>query len=435
MKFLKSLLIIAVLILSLYIRFHNYTVYPQRGATSDEYTYSFLGVSLLTKHEPISWSSFPAYKNVQNLTIKKIYFPIVHPYFDHPPLNGLLVGGWALLFGENTFQKISLETIRLVPIFLGLISSILVFLIGKKLYGFKTGLWALLIFSTVTTFVMNMRVVVAENLLTPILLSSLYLFLRFEKNIKTKHTILLGILCGLGLLTKMLGVVVFLTILYLFLLKKLPRKQLYILTGIFLVFVLLLFGYGTYYNFDLFLQVQFMQGSRDIGPQTLWLIMLSPTIVNYVFYDAWYFFGMFALLCNFSSIKKNMITIAPAFIYLLLLIFTLTQHGHSGWYLIPLFPFMSLAIANMLVESLKSKNFIYFVFLIFIAVIQIPNAYERAFGLTGEQYRILLLLIFVPFFISYHSKNDRWWKILGNFWFYILIYYTLNSTLNYIHPA
>ncbi|MDP2637724.1 MAG: glycosyltransferase family 39 protein [Candidatus Levybacteria bacterium] len=435
MKFIKIFIIVSILALSLYIRFHNYSVYPQRGATSDEYSYSFLGVSLLTKHEPISWSSFQTYKDVQHLTIEKIYFPIVHPYFDHPPLNGLVVGGWALLFGENTFEKISLETIRIVPIILGLISSLLVLLIGRKAYGFKTGIWALLIFTTVTTFVMNMRVVVAENLLTVIFLTALYLFLKFEKRMKTKHTIILGILCGLGLLTKILGVVIFLTILYLFLLRRLPKKQLLVLIGIFTVFLLILLGYGAYYDFDLFLQVQFAQSGRDIGPQTLWLITLSPTIVNYVYYDAWYFLGIFALLYSFSSIKRNAIIVIPALIYLLLLVFSLTQHGHSGWYLIPLFPFMSLAIAQMLVEGLEKKNFLYLVLLFFIGVIQIPSAYEQAFGLVGMQYRILLLIMFTPLLISFLFKNDRLYKFLGNSWFYLLIFNTALNTLNYIHPV
>ena len=90
---LQILLMICVLFAGLLLRLNNYSVYPQRGATSDEYSYSFLGVSLLTKHVPISWSAVSAYKNRSDLTIKNLYFPIVSPYFDHPPLNGLLVGG------------------------------------------------------------------------------------------------------------------------------------------------------------------------------------------------------------------------------------------------------------------------------------------------------------------------------------------------------
>src|SRR3989344_3403790 len=118
----QKLFVGAILVLGIILRFHNYDVYPQRGATSDEYTYSFLGQSLLTKGVPISWSYFDAYKNREDLTIDKLYFPIVWPYFDHPPLNGLVVALWAIARGETTFEQIQLSTIRLVPIALTTIS-------------------------------------------------------------------------------------------------------------------------------------------------------------------------------------------------------------------------------------------------------------------------------------------------------------------------
>src|SRR3989304_7973425 len=165
----QILFVVLILLGSLVLRLHNYTVYPQRGATSDEYSYSFQGVSLLTQGIPISWSAFTAYRNRFDLTIDTIYFPMVSPYFDHTPLNGIVTGGWAILFGENSFEKITLGTIRLVPIILSMISSVLVFLLAQRLYGYDTGIWALVIYASVTTFVMNGRVVLAENLIAPIL--------------------------------------------------------------------------------------------------------------------------------------------------------------------------------------------------------------------------------------------------------------------------
>src|SRR3989339_101946 len=109
---IKILLVILIVFMSIILRLHNYEKYPQRGATSDEYTYSFLGMSLLKERVPISWSAFPAYKNIQHLTIRNLYFPIVYPYFDHPPLSGFLTGGLSLLVGQNTFEKVDLKTIR-----------------------------------------------------------------------------------------------------------------------------------------------------------------------------------------------------------------------------------------------------------------------------------------------------------------------------------
>ena len=173
---IKITLVIFILLLGLILRLHNYSVYPQRGASSDEYTYSFLGISLLTKHIPISWSAFTAYKNLQHLTIDKLYFPIVYPYFDHPPFAGIIVGGWSILFGQDSFPEVNLKTVRLVPIFLSTVSQILVFLLAWKIFNFKTGVWALLIYSTTTIFAISSRVVFAENVLTPLMLLAIYLF-------------------------------------------------------------------------------------------------------------------------------------------------------------------------------------------------------------------------------------------------------------------
>ena len=72
----RYIFIACIVLLGFFLKLHNYTVYPQRGATSDEYTYSFLGLSLLTKHIPISWSYFSAYKHREDLTIKVFIFPL-----------------------------------------------------------------------------------------------------------------------------------------------------------------------------------------------------------------------------------------------------------------------------------------------------------------------------------------------------------------------
>ncbi|MBI2074296.1 MAG: glycosyltransferase family 39 protein [Candidatus Levybacteria bacterium] len=435
MSKIKIALVVFILFFSIIIRLNNYSVYPQRGATSDEYTYSFLGVSLLKQHIPISWSTFSEYKNRSNLTINKIYFPIVYPYFDHPPLNGLLIGGWALLFGQDTFQKITLEVIRIMPIILSLISSAFLFLISFRLYGYKTAIWALLIFSTVTIFVMNMRIVVAENLLTVFYLSSIYLFIIFSKNINLKKIIILGTLAGLALLTKILGVTVFLSLLYLFLNEKIKPKFTIALCLTFIFFVLTLFAYAAYFDWSLFWRIQAEQGGRMIGPQTLSLLIFEPTIVNKVIYDGWYFLGFIALFFSFNDYKKNKLIIVPSIIYFLLLLTSLTKEGHSGWYLIPLYPFMSVSIANLLNESLKKINFSFFVFLLFIGMWQIKMLYENPFGLTSVQFRTLVFLLFAPLLISNLFENKKSFKILGNLLFYMFILGNVIITLNYIHPA
>lgn len=432
---LRIFLVVFILFIGLILRLHNYSVYPQRGATSDEYSYSFLGVSLLTKHIPISWSAISAYKNRSDLTIKNLYFPIVSPYFDHPPLNGLLVGGWALIFGQDTFSKIELKTIRLVPIFLSIASSVIVFILGLRLYNFKTGIWALLIYSTTVIFVMNGRVALAENLLTPFFLATIYLFYIFRTNMNFKKTIIISILCGLAFWTKELGIAVLLSMIYLFIAEKIKPKLTLALISTYLFFVLFYILYGMYYDWELFKAVLTIQSDRAIGPETLLYIASTPIIVNKIYYDGWYFLGFISFFLSFLDYQKYRFILVPAFTYFLLMIFSLTQRGEMGWYLIPLFPFMALFTANFLVEGLEKKNWSIFALLIFVGLYQVQYLFKSNFGLTPMQFRMILVLMFCPFLLAYAFKKERLFAKLGNAAFYIFILCNIFLTYNYIHPA
>src|SRR3712207_8567847 len=59
------------------------------------------------------------------------------PYFDHPPLYGLLVGSFSMLFGQVDFEDIELWTVRLMPIILTTLASVFVYLIAHRLFGWN----------------------------------------------------------------------------------------------------------------------------------------------------------------------------------------------------------------------------------------------------------------------------------------------------------
>lgn len=431
----KLITLFLVLALGVILKLHNYSIYPQRGATSDEYSYSFQGISLLTKGIPISWSSFTQYNNLRHLTINKLYFPIVYPYFDHTPLNGIITGAWALAFGENTFEKIQLKTIRIIPIIFSTISTLLVFLIGLKLFNYKTGIWALLIYSTSTIFAIHGRVVLAENLTTPLLLGSIYAFMDFYKKINIQKTLILGTLAGLTFWAKELGIAGFFSLLYLFLSEKLKIKYTLTLIIAFLFFILLYIVYGTYFDAKVFWSILSQQAGRPIGPDTLFYILSNPIIVNKFYNDGWYFFGFFAFFASFTAYKENRFILVPATIYFLLLLSALTQKGEMGWYIIPLFPFMSLFIAKFLADAVQKVSFGILPLLIFVGLYVVKYEYEANFGLTPFQFRIGLLILFLPVMLAVILKKEKVYIFLSHFWFYIFIGVNILLTFNYIHPA
>lgn len=432
---IKLLTLILILLLGLILKLHNYSIYPQRGATSDEYSYSFQGVSLLTKGVPISWSAFTEYKNLRHLTINKLYFPIVYPYFDHTPLNGIITGAWAIAFGENTFEKIQLKTIRIVPIIFSTISSLLVFLIGFTLFNYKTAIWALLIYVTTTIFAIHGRVVLAENLLTPLLLGSIYAFIKFYKKINILKTFILGTLVGATFWTKELGIAGFSSLLYLFISEKLKIKYTILFIFTFLFFVGLYIAYGIYFDAQIFWKILNQQSARFIGPDTLFYITSTPIIVNKFYNDGWYFLGFFAFFASYISYRQNKFIVVPASIYFLLLLSALTQRGEMGWYIIPLFPFMSLFIAKFLSDAIQKVSFGILPLLIFVGLYVMKYVYEANFGLTPFQFRISLLILFLPVMLTVILKKKRSYKFLSHFWFYTFIAANILLTYNYVHPV
>lgn len=431
----KRFFVIVILFIGLTLRFHNYSIYPQRGATSDEYTYSFLGVSLLKKGIPISWSNFSIYKNKYDMTIRNLYFPMVYPYFDHPPFNGLLVGGWSILFGQDTFDDIDLATIRIVPIFLSTLSSLLVFLLGLRLYSYKIGIWAMLIYSTAAIFVINGRVVLAENLLTFLLLSAVYLYIHWKRRLSVRKILTLGVIAGLSFWTKEIGIVVSFTLLYFFIADRMKVTYVVFLSLTCLFFVFLYLLYGAYYDWDGFLKIIAIQADRHIGPQTLHLLTSKPIIVNKPYYDGWYFLGFISLFLSFLNYKKHKILLVPAAAYLLLLIFSITREGEMGWYVIPLFPFMALFISHFLVESFQKKSWFIFILLLFVGLSQVNFIYEENFGLTPFQFRMILFVFFAPLLLLFLFRKERAFVILGHLWFYLLIAGNIYITYYYVHPA
>ncbi len=421
---------ISLLLLAVVLRVHNYAIYPQRGATSDEYAFAFQGISLLTRGVPIAWSAIPLYKNVQNLTIDGLYFPIVQPYLDHPPLFGLLVGAWAVLSRESTFEAVRLATIRVVPIVLILISAVFLYLLAKNVYGERVARWSLAIYASATIFVVNSRVVVAESLLTPLFLAALWLVTRNSRKAGQLSLIIVGLLAAAAILTKVLGLVVWLSVVaILWLRQSSVRNIVYVTIGA-MIGGLALYLYGAAYDEKLFWAIQSYQGmNRILGTNTIWMIIGSPSIVNKIFYDGWYYWGLFALGVASIDIRKNLIIVVPAFLYLLLLVVSVNETDIHGWYLIPLFPFLAIAGGKLLVESIENSRWTLFIWAVLVGGSLIHELYALPFGLTPSVYRWLVGIILAGAFLSLRSKRIGYSMAL------LFVVGTAIATLQYVHPA
>jgi hypothetical protein len=193
---LKNLLIVLSLVGVLFIgnklREYSYSEVPNPGETNDEYSFAWLGISLIQEGRPIAWSGIPGYKTTdyRRINVDGIFggrpekpdFPINSPWFDHPPLFGLLIGGYAYTKGVNNFEDASVIIIRRPMLKIAAVSSILVFILGWKLYGLSSGFLASLLYSTIPLIVISSRLALSENGYIPLfLLSAIFASFYFDK--------------------------------------------------------------------------------------------------------------------------------------------------------------------------------------------------------------------------------------------------------------
>ena len=102
-------------------------------------------------------------------------YRIVHPYFDHPPLFSVLVGGGAWLLGARDLQDVTAAMIRPVAIALSSFSTCLAYVLGRVLPVARACSAAAILIATAPVAVLFGRAVESENLLAPLLLVSLLL--------------------------------------------------------------------------------------------------------------------------------------------------------------------------------------------------------------------------------------------------------------------
>ena len=205
-KFVIILLVIFCLGFSL--RYHNFYIYPRHGATFDEFAWTWLGINLIQRQTPISWSSQPQYTNKKHLIYQGAAFWIVTPYLEHPPLFGFVAGSSALINGAKDMYSVNLHNMRKLSLFLGLFSIVMVFVLTNSLYGRYISLLSTIMYATIPTLVIGSRIVQNENFLIPCWLLAIFLIKKYLDTGKKRFRNIAAIIAGLLSLAKVPWLVV-----------------------------------------------------------------------------------------------------------------------------------------------------------------------------------------------------------------------------------
>lgn len=196
-------LLVAIILLSSFLNVYNLN---RTDVSSDQYGISFIAYDLVDGNVPGRDAYAISFKG---------HSPLIM-YISHFSMNIL-----------NPFGYYNLEDwmTRFAPAIFGVLSTILVFLLGKRMFSSRVGLIAALIFSTSNYVVCMSRILHREMVLTFFMLMSLYFFYRFYKSGSRTDSIVTGIMLGSAMMVKLVGAILAVVFLLFILLRERPMLK------------------------------------------------------------------------------------------------------------------------------------------------------------------------------------------------------------------
>lgn len=426
-------LLIAILGLGLFLRHNNFRTIPRHGATFDEFAWTWLGINLIQKAEPVSWSPHGQYKERTHLIYQGAAFFIVRPYLEHPPLFGLVAGGFTLLNGARDMYDVTLAKMRPLALILGVFSIFMLFLLTRELYGKTIAIVTSLIYATMPTVVIGSRIVQNENFLITFWLLSLFLIVRYLKTGQKRLRNIAAVIAGLLSLAKVPWLVVGLSLSMILSYRGKWRDAVLVsltTTSIFSIFIL----YGIYFDKDLFFSLWGLQLARyDINFSGFFSIFTTPLLIDRYYLDGWILFGWLAMMFLLKDIKKHALVIIPFITYLVLYIFAIPNEPAHGWYRYPFIPFLMISTAIVLKEEISKISFVSLLFIFVVGLSLLFNTWQQVFGFSFIVYRLFIVIAALSIMVPlWFKKYENMAKPIMILWISLFLILNVFAVLIYI---
>lgn len=424
---IKIFILVLILFLGFWLRFQNLAVWPRHGATFDEFAWTWLGINLIEKRVPVSWSRHPQYKETKLIIYQGAAFQLVKPYLEHPPLFGLVAGGFAKLNDVSNMYQVTLAKIRPLALILGVFSILMVFLLVWELYGLNLGFLAALLYATIPTVVVGSRLVQNENFLIPFWLVSLYFTAKYLRTKKRWLRNAAIVTAGLLPLAKVPWLVAPFSLAMIFAYQKKWKDALMtvIVTIFFFSFFIL---YGFYFDKEVFLGLWLLQLSRyDMSFVGFFSLFTKPLLIDRAYLDGWIYFGFISLFLLVRDFKKHIFILFPFLAYFLVFIFAIPDEAGHGWYRYPFYPFLIISIALFLKEFLFKNQILTFLFFSFVGLTLLQLTWVPVFGFSYSVLRTAILgfsLVLLPLFFE-SKKLVGGIKLWSYFLFILLILFNI----------
>ncbi len=371
------------------------------------------------------------------------------PFFEKPPLYF-----WSSVLFFKLFS-ISEFSVRLTSAIAAFGIAFVTYFLASEFLTKKTGLVSLVILFSSIEFLYRSRTGNLDTLLTFFMTSSIFFFFK-AINTNKRWFSALGVSLGLGFLAK--GFIGFyplvIILLFLWLNKKLDilyDKR--FLLGI-LVAVIIAGGWLLLYflaNGEPFINQFLLANTEKFGFNSN---LLNNFSIDYLGYlksglKIWFLFAVFSFVYLFTKIKNQAVFFLLMYVAVFLLVVSFS-HEKSNWFILPLYPILSLTTAYGILSFAKFKikrlKALLFIFLFIIALFQlfvyrksyiVPNVSADeaksalyAKNLTKENQPIYLTNYYYPTAVYYSERkvyalysdqesNASWWIKSKSHWLYV----------------
>ncbi|HBP51241.1 MAG: hypothetical protein US68_C0002G0035 [Candidatus Shapirobacteria bacterium GW2011_GWE1_38_10] len=450
---IKFVFFLVILILALFVRKKNYAEIPIPGQSLDEYSYSWAGLSLLESGMPVASSGIEGNKNTlyRYVNVDRFFqtvssgdpITINYPWMDHPPLLGLITGGYAYLSGVRVFEDTTAYIIRKPIIIISTISVGLLMIYCWVNFGYYAAMVGGLIYATTPLVVLSGRMIQAENAIIPCLLACMICISLYIKRKNDYWLLGAALMAGVATLFKLTGFVCHLFVLFALLDKyKGFNKRFWKDLGFFLAVSLpisfLFVIYGSVWGLDNFKNILFSNYNRfyGIGPNSLIEIIRNQRLTQHKFLpEVSIISGWLIFLGLIIKKQKNIgvrLTVLGLFSYLIIYIFFGSQP--YGWYTFPFWALLIILLTKFLTDGITKGKQLMAVFFILLTILGFnisriigifefqPYANLWRTGISG----IIFVLVIKQFF---KYKNNLIFKIL----FLIMLGAIIYTNIKYLN--
>jgi len=426
-KFFIITLVLVILTVSAVLRYRNFAVVPLPGESTDEYSNTWVGLSLIQLGRPVGRSGLEGYKGTdfRYINVDGIFsttaggnpLGINQPWLDHPPLLPLITGSYAYVSGARVFEDATARIIRKPMLVMGVFTVALVGYLSYQIFGTGAALIVMALYATSPLMVITSRMVQGENgVIIGFLLALIFLYKYLTKN-RLIYLWLAALSAGLAVLFKVSGVSVIICGLFVLLTqenKKLAEK--FREAALFLIvsgsFLALYFVYGAAFGWRTFMEVWSSNSTRpyDIGFGSLFdLLTVTKITIGKRLTEGWPLMGWMSLFILMMTKSKKIFSfvVLPAFVYLS--VFLLMGGNSYGWYRIPFVPFLFLAGGALLAKGYRSKEKLLPVFLtLFPLGVTIHKLNEISpLSFLTPFWRLFLPVVILWFLIVRNERMNR----------------------------